>query len=53
MKSIIDAEDFRSYNYETEDERNQHCRQMAANGWCITSIKGGIEVPLYASFERI
>ena len=53
MQDIIYSEDFRSYNYDTEDERNQHCRQMAADGWCITNISGGIAVPLYASFERL
>lgn len=52
MEKHIDSENFITYTYNTEDERNVHCKEMAAEGWYITCIKGGIESPLYASFER-
>jgi len=52
MIAHIHSDNFATFTYETEDERNAHCRSMAKEGWVITSIKGGVGDPLYAAFEK-
>ena len=52
MEKHIDSDYFVTFTYDTEEERNKHCREMAGLHWVITCIKGGINTPLYASFEK-
>ena len=52
MEKHIDSDYFATVTYDTEEERNKHCREMADHHWVITCIKGGIGSPLYASFEK-